>query len=81
VKHFDCKGELCKISNNGDIILKNVILKVGWIIIKGGTSGSVVVKALCNKSEGSGFETRIGELLFNLSNSSVLTRPWSLLLL
>jgi hypothetical protein len=39
---------------------------------------SVVVKALCYKPEGRGFDTRLGEFL-NLPNPSVRTRPWGLL--
>jgi hypothetical protein len=39
---------------------------------------SVVVKALCYKPEGRGFDTRWGEFL-NLPNSSGRTRPWGLL--
>jgi hypothetical protein len=46
----------------------------------GGSSGSggVVVKALCYKLEGRGFETRWGEFL-NLPNPSCPIRPWDLL--
>jgi hypothetical protein len=40
--------------------------------------GSVVVKALCYKPEGHGFDSRWGEFL-NLPNPSVRTRPWGLL--
>jgi hypothetical protein len=40
--------------------------------------GSVVVKALCYKPEGLGFETRWGECL-NLPNPSSRSRPWGLL--
>jgi hypothetical protein len=40
--------------------------------------GSVVVKALCNKQEESGFDTRWSEFL-NLPNSSGRTTPWGLL--
>jgi hypothetical protein len=40
--------------------------------------GSVVVKALCYKPEGHGFDTRAGEFL-NLPNPSGRTRPWGLL--
>jgi hypothetical protein len=43
-----------------------------------GARGSVVVKALCYKPEGRGFDTRWGEFL-NLPNPSGCTRPWSLL--
>jgi hypothetical protein len=39
---------------------------------------SVVVKALCYKPEGRGFETWWGEFL-NLPNLSRRTRPWGLL--
>jgi hypothetical protein len=40
--------------------------------------GSVMVKALCYKPEGQGFDTRWGEFL-NLPNPSGRTRPWGLL--
>jgi hypothetical protein len=43
-----------------------------------GARGSVVVKALCYKPEGRGFETRLGAFL-NLPNPSGRTRPWGLL--
>jgi hypothetical protein len=43
-----------------------------------GARGSVVVKALCYKPEGHGFDTRWGEFL-NLPNHSGRTRPWGLL--
>jgi hypothetical protein len=43
-----------------------------------GARGSVVVKALCYKPEGRGFDTRLGEFL-NLPNLSGRTRPWGLL--
>jgi hypothetical protein len=42
-----------------------------------GARGSVVVKALCYKSEGREFDTRWCEFL-NLPNPSGLTRPWGL---
>jgi hypothetical protein len=40
--------------------------------------GSVVVKALCYKPDGRGFDTRWGDFL-NLPNPSGRTRPWGLL--
>jgi hypothetical protein len=43
-----------------------------------GARGSVVVKALCYKPEGRGFDTRLGEFL-NLPNPSGRTMPWGLL--
>jgi hypothetical protein len=43
-----------------------------------GARGSVVVKALCYKLEGRGFDSRWGEFL-NLPNTSGRTRPWGLL--
>jgi hypothetical protein len=43
-----------------------------------GARGSVVVKALCYKPEGRGFDTRWGEFL-NLPNPPGRTRPWGLL--
>jgi hypothetical protein len=39
---------------------------------------TVVVKALCYKPEGRGFQTRWGDF-FNLPNPSGRTRPWGLL--
>jgi hypothetical protein len=42
-----------------------------------GARGIVVVKALCYKPEGRGFETRGGEFL-NLPNPSGRSRPWGL---
>jgi hypothetical protein len=43
-----------------------------------GARGSVVVKALCYKPEGRGFDSRWGEFL-NLANASGRSRPWGLL--
>jgi hypothetical protein len=43
-----------------------------------GARGSVVVKALCHKPEGRGFDSRWSEFL-NLHNLSGRTRPWDLL--
>jgi hypothetical protein len=40
-----------------------------------GARGSVVVKELCYKPEGRGFDTQLGEIL-NLRNPSGRTRPW-----
>jgi hypothetical protein len=40
-----------------------------------GARGRVVVKALCYKPEGRGFDTRQGEFL-NLPNPSGRTSPW-----
>jgi hypothetical protein len=37
----------------------------------------VVVKAICYKPEGRGFDTRLGEFV-NLPNPSSRTRPWGL---
>jgi hypothetical protein len=45
---------------------------------KNGARGSVVVKALCYKLEGRGFDSRCGEFL-NLPHLSGRTRPWGLL--
>jgi hypothetical protein len=42
------------------------------------TNSAEVVKALCYKPEGRGFETRWGDSL-NLPNPSGRTRPWGLL--
>jgi hypothetical protein len=47
-------------------------------IWRNGARGSVVVKALCYKPEGRGFDSRWGEFL-NLPNPSGRTRPWGLL--
>jgi hypothetical protein len=45
-----------------------------------GACGTVVVKTLCYKPEGRGFETRWGEwIFFNLLNPSGRIRPWGLL--
>jgi hypothetical protein len=44
----------------------------------GAARGSVVVKALCYKPEGRGFDTQWGNFL-NLPNHSGRTRPWGLL--
>jgi hypothetical protein len=41
--------------------------------------GSVVVKALCHKPEGRGFETDEVNDFVKLPNPSGRTRPWSLL--
>jgi hypothetical protein len=62
------------------------VLKYYYIILPGnvlystvsGARGSVVVKALCYKLEGRGFDSRWGEFL-NLPNPSGRTRPWGLL--
>jgi hypothetical protein len=43
-------------------------------LYKYGARGSVVVKALCHKPEGRGFDTRRGEFLL-LPNPSGRTRP------
>jgi hypothetical protein len=43
-----------------------------------GARGSLVVKSLCYKLEGRGFDSRWGEFL-NLPNASGRTRPWGLL--
>jgi hypothetical protein len=47
-------------------------------VVSAGTRGSVVVKALCYKPEGRGFDTRCGEFL-NLPDPSGRTRSWDLL--
>jgi hypothetical protein len=56
---------------DGTIILKYI----SYIF---GASCSVVIKALCYKPEGRGFDTRRGEFL-NLPNPSGHTRPCGLL--
>jgi hypothetical protein len=43
-----------------------------------GARGRVVVKALCYKPEGRGFNIR-GDLFLNLPNPSGRTKPWGLL--
>jgi hypothetical protein len=43
-----------------------------------GAHGSLVVKALCYKPEGSGFDNGLGDFL-NLRNPSDRTKPWGLL--
>jgi hypothetical protein len=53
------------------VILLNITHKVL------GERGRVVVKALCYKPQGRGFDTRWGEFL-NLPNPSGRTRPWGL---
>jgi hypothetical protein len=47
-------------------------------ILVDGARDSVVVKVLCYKPEGRGFDTRWGDFL-NLPNPSCRTRPWGLL--
>jgi hypothetical protein len=47
-------------------------------LIVTGTRGSVVVKALCYKPEGRGFDTRRCDFL-NLPNPFGHTKPWGLL--
>jgi hypothetical protein len=56
----------------------SVLFCVVQQLLKVGVSGSLVVKALCYKPEGRGFETRWGDFL-NLPNPSCRTRPWGLL--
>jgi hypothetical protein len=41
--------------------LRSLIVVFLW----GGALGSVMIKALCNKSEGRGLETRLGKLFFS----------------
>jgi hypothetical protein len=53
-------------------------LQFTHLAIRSWTCGSVVVKALCYKPEGRGFDSRLGEFL-NLPNHSGRTRPWGLL--
>jgi hypothetical protein len=48
------------------------------VLVLEGARGNVVVKALCSKPEGRGFDSRCGEFL-NLPNPSGRTRPWGLL--
>jgi hypothetical protein len=55
--------------------MKNLI-KI--LYYKKGARGSVVVKTLCYKPEGRGFDSRWVEFL-NLPNPSGRTRPWGLL--
>jgi hypothetical protein len=51
----------------------NIIIIIVVVVV--GARGSVVVKALSNKPEGCGIETRRGEFL-NLPNLSDRIRPW-----
>jgi hypothetical protein len=53
-------------------------LLLGSLVCNCGVRGSVVVKALCYKPEGRGFDSRLGEFL-NLHNPSGRTRSWGLL--
>jgi hypothetical protein len=63
------------------IVSHNLLCVIGIMSGKEqGACGSAVVKALCYKPEGRGFETRGGEFL-NLPNPSARTRPWGLLIL
>jgi hypothetical protein len=55
-----------------------LFLCYSFYILLFGARGSVVVKSLCYKPEGRGFDTRRGDFL-NLPNPSGRTRPWSLL--
>jgi hypothetical protein len=58
-----------------------VILKwclITWDCVLYGARGSVVVKGLCYKPEGHGFDSWWGEF-WNLPNPSGRTRPWGLL--
>jgi hypothetical protein len=56
------------------------ILEYNDVSFHNGARCSVVVKALCYKPEGRGFDFRLGEFL-NLPNPSGSTRPWGLLIL
>jgi hypothetical protein len=51
---------------------------ISILILNSTARGSVVVKALCYKPEGCGFDTRRGGFL-NLPNPSDRARPWGLL--
>jgi hypothetical protein len=63
------------ISCVGNLTKTNVPWTIVWWV-----RGSVVVKALCDKSECRRFGTRWGEwILFNLPNPSGRSRPWGLL--
>jgi hypothetical protein len=45
------------------------------LLVSNGARGSVVIKTLCYKPEGRGFDTRLGDFL-NVPNPSGRTRPW-----
>jgi hypothetical protein len=53
-----------------------VIMEKPHLLSQKGAHGSIVVKALCCKQEGHGFEIKI---FINLLNPSGCTRPWGLL--
>jgi hypothetical protein len=58
------------------VVLLLLGLYIYYILGTCGTRGSVVIKALCYKPEGRGFDTRWGDFL-NVPN--LRTRPWGLL--
>jgi hypothetical protein len=67
----------CDMSDSGAIRLRGVaIYRIYRLHV--GARGSVVVKALCYKPEGRGFDSRGGKFL-NLPNLSGRIRPWGLL--
>jgi hypothetical protein len=57
---------------------REVTLYFSIILCLTGARGGVLVKALCYKPEGCGFNTRLGEFL-NLPIPSGHSRPWGLL--
>jgi hypothetical protein len=58
--------------------VQQYIQNIYFCIFISTTRGSVVVKALCYKPEGHGFNTRC-HFLKKLPNPSGCTRPWGLL--
>jgi hypothetical protein len=73
------KRETCilitTVSISGMLVCRSGLLHY---VILWGERGSVVVKALCYKPEGRGFDSQWDEIL-NLPNPSGRTRPWGLL--
>jgi hypothetical protein len=51
------------------------IEKYKLLILPGHVRGSIVVKALCHKPEGRGFENLLDNFIFNLPNLSSHTKP------
>jgi hypothetical protein len=58
-----------------DTIQGNILHLFIKVYTVSGARGRIVVKALCYKPEGRGFETRGGEFV-NLPNLSGRIRPW-----
>jgi hypothetical protein len=73
-----CEAASIRLSVQTLYILNNVKCDADLMLCSNGARGSVVVKALCYKPEGRGYDTRWGEFL-SLFNPSGRTRPWGLL--